>query len=169
MKKEYLFLLAGLLVGTGVAYVGWSYMQKSKMEALPEVEVLPDPQMDRMADGIDKLRYKDLAEGEGPGIKHGSQISVHYTGWLYDKKSSELKGTQIDTSRERNEPFVFRVGAGQVIPGWDKGVMGMKKGGKRMLYIPPNMAYGERGAGSVIPPNASLIFEVELMEIKSEK
>jgi len=90
---------------------------------------------------------------------------VHYTGWLYEAAAPENKGKQFDSSRDGGRPFSFVLGGGQVIPGWDQGVAGMQAGGKRKLIIPPHLAYGERGAGGVIPPNATLVFEVELLAI----
>lgn len=104
------------------------------------------------------LRYEDLTEGEGPAAEPGQQVSVHYTGWLEN-------GAKFDSSVDRNEPFRFALGKGMVIRGWDEGVAGMKVGGKRKLTIPPQLGYGARGAGGVIPPNATLIFEVELLDI----
>lgn len=105
------------------------------------------------------LKYYDLQVGSGPAISAGQTAVVHYTGWLTD-------GTQFDSSLNRGEPFPFPVGGGQVIKGWDEGVAGMQVGGRRQLVIPPALGYGERGAGGVIPPNATLVFEVELLEIK---
>ena len=107
-----------------------------------------------------QLHYKDTVIGEGQIAQAGQQISVHYTGWLEN-------GTKFDSSKDQNTPFNFSLGAGQVIRGWDEGVIGMKVGGTRQLMIPSELAYGERGAGGVIPPNAALIFEVELLNIFS--
>jgi len=104
------------------------------------------------------LVYEELTEGQGEVAQAGRRVSVHYTGWL-------TNGTKFDSSKDRNEPFDFPLGAGHVIRGWDEGVQGMKVGGARKLTIPPQLGYGGRGAGGVIPPNATLVFEVELLEI----
>ncbi len=105
------------------------------------------------------LRYVDLVVGKGQQAQAGDLAIVHYTGWLAD-------GTKFDSSLDRREPFSFRLGAGEVIRGWDEGVSTMKVGGKRKLIIPPQLAYGARGAGRVIPPNATLTFDVELLELR---
>ena len=115
---------------------------------------------------ITELVKQDDVVGSGNEAVAGRQVSVHYTGWLYDQSKSDHKGQKFDSSRDRNDPFSFRLGGGQVIQGWDKGVQGMKVGGKRKLTIPPQMGYGERGAGGVIPPNATLVFEVELLGVQ---
>ena|SRR5689334_9276066 len=112
------------------------------------------------------MQKTDLVPGAGAEIKSGQTALVHYTGWLYDAAAPENKGTKFDSSVDRNEPFEFPVGAGMVIKGWDEGVVGMKVGGKRRLVIPPEMGYGARGAGGVIPPGATLVFDVELVEIR---
>lgn len=104
------------------------------------------------------LIYEDLTLGTGDEAKAGQRVSVHYTGWLTD-------GTKFDSSKDRNDPFAFPLGAGHVIKGWDEGVQGMKTGGVRKLTIPPHLGYGARGAGGVIPPNATLVFEVELLQV----
>ncbi|MCK9201265.1 MAG: FKBP-type peptidyl-prolyl cis-trans isomerase [Gallionella sp.] len=107
----------------------------------------------------------DTKIGEGEEAQEGQHVTVHYTGWLFDKNAPENKGRKFDSSLDRNEPFEFPLGHGHVIQGWDVGVQGMKIGGSRTLVIPPEMGYGKRGAGGVIPPNATLVFEVELLGI----
>jgi FKBP-type peptidyl-prolyl cis-trans isomerase FkpA len=104
------------------------------------------------------LQYWDLKKGTGAAAKAGSSVKVHYTGWLTD-------GKKFDSSVDRNEPFEFKLGAGMVIRGWDEGVAGMKVGGKRQLRIPPDLGYGAHGAGAAIPPNATLVFDVELLGV----
>jgi FKBP-type peptidyl-prolyl cis-trans isomerase FkpA len=104
------------------------------------------------------LKYDDIAIGDGAAAVKGQTVSVHYTGWLTD-------GEKFDSSKDRNDPFQFPLGAGRVIRGWDEGVQGMKVGGTRRLTIPPQLGYGAQGAGGVIPPNATLVFEVELLAI----
>jgi FKBP-type peptidyl-prolyl cis-trans isomerase FkpA len=119
-----------------------------------------------MADGVKQLEKVDTVTGSGDEAKAGRVVSVHYTGWLYDAGKPDKRGTKFDSSKDSGQPFDFTLGAREVIPGWDEGVAGMKVGGKRILTIPPDMGYGARGAGGVIPPNATLVFEVELLEVK---
>lgn len=109
------------------------------------------------------LKYKDDVVGTGPQPQAGQRVSVHYTGWLDDKGR---KGKKFDSSVDRGQPLEFAVGTGQVIKGWDEGLSTMKVGGKRTLLIPPDLGYGARGAGGVIPPNATLIFDVELLGVR---
>ncbi len=108
------------------------------------------------------LQYNDITVGTGAEARAGQDITVHYTGWLY---SDGTKGKKFDSSKDRGDPFGFSLGAGMVIRGWDEGVQGMKVGGTRSLVIPPELGYGARGAGGVIPPNATLMFEVELLGV----
>jgi FKBP-type peptidyl-prolyl cis-trans isomerase FkpA len=121
-------------------------------ETAPPKKILPPPGPDA------KLEIKDEQVGKGPEAKSGDTVKVHYTGTLLD-------GSKFDSSKDRNEPFEFQLGQGRVIKGWDQGVPGMKVGGKRKLTIPSTLGYGERGAGAKIPPNATLRFDVELIEI----
>ncbi|MCA6216232.1 FKBP-type peptidyl-prolyl cis-trans isomerase [Ideonella sp. B7] len=121
-----------------------------------EVELLPTPERPQ-------LQITDVTEGSGDKARAGRQVTVHYTGWLYDPSAPEGRGAKFDSSKDRDEPFRFHLGRGMVIRGWDDGVQGMKVGGTRVLVIPPHLGYGPRGAGGVIPPNATLLFEVELL------
>ena len=115
---------------------------------------------------VAELQRIDEKAGTGAVATAGSDVTVHYTGWLYDEKAKQMRGEKFDSSVDRGEPFTFLLGAGQVIRGWDDGVAGMRVGGKRRLLIPADYGYGRDGAGGVIPPNASLVFEVELLAIK---
>jgi len=108
------------------------------------------------------LQYEDTIPGSGELAAEGQSVSVHYTGWLYN---NGVQGAKFDSSKDRNDPFVFELGAGMVIRGWDEGVAGMQVGGSRSLIIPPELGYGARGAGGVIPPNATLKFDVELLGV----
>jgi len=117
-------------------------------------------------DNITSLQVSDKKSGNGAAATAGKDVTVHYTGWLYDAKAPEHRGKKFDSSLDRREPFTFRLGGGQVIRGWDQGVVGMKVGGTRTLIIPSDLAYGRRGAGSAIPPDATLVFDVELLEVK---
>lgn len=108
------------------------------------------------------LQFEDTVVGSGDEATAGKHVTVHYTGWLYENGQA---GRKFDSSKDRNDPFVFQLGAGHVIRGWDEGVQGMKVGGTRRLVIPADLGYGARGAGGVIPPNATLLFEVELLSI----
>ncbi len=109
------------------------------------------------------LQYEDTVVGEGAEAKAGAYVTVHYTGWL--RNDDGTPGAKFDSSKDRNDPFQFPLGAGHVIKGWDEGVQGMKVGGARRLTLPASLGYGARGAGGVIPPNATLIFDVELLNV----
>ena len=111
------------------------------------------------------LQRIDQTVGEGDIAVSGHKVTVHYTGWLYDENAPQQRGEKFDSSVDRGQPFSFLLGAGQVIRGWDDGVAGMRVGGKRVLMIPSDYGYGRKGAGGAIPPNASLVFEVELLAV----
>jgi FKBP-type peptidyl-prolyl cis-trans isomerase len=111
------------------------------------------------------LMYVDEVLGTGAEAKAGQNVTVHYTGWLYDESAPNKRGKKFDSSKDRGDPFKFPLAGGRVIKGWDEGVQGMKVGGKRILTIPAALGYGARGAGGVIPPNATLIFEVDLLGV----
>lgn len=111
------------------------------------------------------LQYEDTVIGTGDTAAAGQHVTVHYTGWLFDAAAPQNRGRKFDSSKDRNDPFDFSLGGGMVIGGWDEGVQGMQIGGTRVLTIPPELGYGASGAGGVIPPNATLIFEVELLAV----
>jgi FKBP-type peptidyl-prolyl cis-trans isomerase len=135
--------------------------------ALPSAAQTPITQGNSKLDATpNDLQKIEVKQGTGTEATSGKAVVVHYTGWLYDTTKPNSHGAKFDSSRDRNEPFGFVLGAGRVIKGWDDGVAGMKVGGQRTLVIPPQMGYGARGAGGVIPPNATLIFDVELLEVK---
>lgn len=113
-----------------------------------------------------QLVKNDVKVGNGAEAVAGKMVTVHYTGWLYDETAADKHGKKFDSSRDRAQPFSFPLGGGQVIQGWDQGVAGMKVGGQRTLIIPAALGYGARGAGGVIPPNATLIFDVELLGVQ---
>lgn len=150
MMKQTTILFAGLLGLSGMSMAGTiEASQKSSAEATKEKKMTQD---------ATELKIEDTQVGQGDEAKAGQTVSVHYTGRLTD-------GTKFDSSLDRNQPFQFKLGAGQVIKGWDQGVAGMKVGGKRTLTIPAHLGYGARGAGAVIPPNATLVFDVELLSV----
>ena len=132
-----------------------------KAESNPSTQEKP-----AMTANITELQKIDTQVGTGREAEPGFNVTVHYTGWLYDPAAEGKKGKKFDSSVDRKEPFNFFLGGGQVIQGWDEGFAGMKIGGKRTLVIPPEMGYGARGAGGVIPPNATLVFDVELLDVK---
>ena len=148
-----------LLIGACVLVVSACKAQSSS----PTTSTQEKP---AMASSITELKKIDTQVGTGREAEPGFNISVHYTGWLYDDKATDHKGKKFDSSLDRKQPFDFALGAGQVIQGWDEGFAGMKIGGKRTLIIPSEMGYGARGAGGAIPPNADLIFDVELLDVK---
>jgi FKBP-type peptidyl-prolyl cis-trans isomerase FkpA len=115
---------------------------------------------------VGALAVEDRVAGTGGEARPGMLVSVHYTGWLFDPSAADKRGKKFDSSKDRGQPFEFQLGHGDVIPGWDEGVKGMKVGGTRVLTIPSAMGYGARGAGGDIPPNAALVFEVELIGLK---
>ena len=115
---------------------------------------------------VTALQSVDLKVGDGAAVSPGQMAVVQYTGWLYETSAKDNKGKQFDSSRERREPFKFPVGTGSVIKGWDQGVAGMKVGGSRRLIIPPDLAYGDAGAQGVIPPGATLVFDIELVGVE---
>ena len=157
MMKRPLFsaaaLAAALVVAPAVA-------DDVKPTPAPEAAQKGESKMQKTPSG---LQFEDIKEGTGASPKPGQTCVMNYTGWLWE---NGVKGKKFDSSLDRGTPFEFPIGQGRVIKGWDEGVATMKVGGKRVLLIPPQLAYGARGAGGVIPPNATLIFEVELLGVK---
>ncbi len=152
--KRTAWLLAMTMVM--VAAISMSGQNGKNMEKAPMAPAKVDGPGVKTASG---LQYWDLKNGAGKQAAKGANVSVHYTGWL-------TNGKKFDSSLDRNQPFVFKLGAGQVIRGWDEGVAGMHVGGQRQLRIPAELGYGARGAGNVIPPNSTLIFDIELLAVR---
>ena len=148
--KRITFLPIALLITTGIFST-----TACSQQAAPKMET----------SNMTELIKTDVKLGTGDLATAGKNVSVHYTGWLYDAAAADHHGKKFDSSRDRNEPFEFPLGAGRVIQGWDQGVAGMKVGGQRTLVIPARMGYGARGAGGAIPPNATLVFDVELLGV----
>lgn len=160
-NKFNIFSFLGYFVVVGIVTYGLIYFLKSKVVEITPQNVSAIAENKEVVENIDveELKIEDLVVGTGEEAIAGKTISVHYTGTL-------TNGTKFDSSKDRGEPFEFTLGAGQVIKGWDQGFAGMKIGGQRKLTIPSSLGYGEQGAGGVIPPNATLIFEVELLGVK---
>jgi FKBP-type peptidyl-prolyl cis-trans isomerase FkpA len=143
-----------------------AFAQTGQMPAKPAADVASPSLASKIGAQVTELKKIDTKQGDGADAVAGKTVIVHYTGWLYDPSVPDGHGNKFDSSLDRKSPFGFTLGAGRVIKGWDEGVAGMKVGGKRTLVIPPQLGYGERGAGGVIPPNATLLFDVELLEVK---
>ena len=165
-----------LLVGIAICLLVIAFVPE-RISQLPPQAAIPNAQEDdgetgesgqrpaaQSAADVPDLDTSDMTVGEGQEASAGKQISVNYTGWLYDPSKDDNKGRRFDSSEGR-DPFVFALGRGQVIKGWDLGVVGMKVGGKRKLIIPSRLAYGPQGSPPTIPPNAALLFEVELLKV----
>jgi len=161
-KKGVSALLILIFLVVVAIIASWAVPKRSTSTSKDDSELTEPTKPEETKETMEtkELIIEDTLEGKGVEAKAGDRVSVHYTGTLTD-------GTKFDSSVDRGTPFEFDLGAGEVIAGWDQGVAGMKVGGKRTLTIPSHLAYGERGAGSIIPPNATLIFEVELLDIVS--
>jgi FKBP-type peptidyl-prolyl cis-trans isomerase len=154
----------GWIVVWGAAAVACGGTQPQTETASPQAEKTESQSMGQSK--VSELMKQDVRVGSGNEAVAGRRVTVHYTGWLYDDSKADKKGQKFDSSRDGNQPFEFRLGGGEVIPGWDQGVAGMKVGGQRTLTIPPALGYGAQGAGGVIPPNATLVFDVELLDVR---
>jgi len=153
-----IFTIVGAFVLSSIGFsalVIWE-LTRDKPQTSSQEDI--QKQLDNQNKG-EKVESTDITTGSGAEAVPGKEVTVHYTGTLPD-------GKKFDSSLDRNEPFSFTIGSGQVIPGWEQGVVGMKVGGKRKLVIPPSLGYGEQGAGDAIPPNSTLVFEIELLEVK---
>jgi len=164
-KTAIALLICGALVTSACGPAEEPAASDPANEAAPAATA-PNAQTGAAVPPITSLQITDTKTGTGAEAVAGRQVTVHYTGWLYDPSREMNRGTKFDSSVDRGEPFSFRLGAGQVIRGWDEGFAGMKVGGTRTLVIPSAMGYGARGAGGVIPPNATLMFDVELLRVE---
>lgn len=154
---------AGIALLFGLA--GHALGQTAAPPAGESAQAAPPSLSSKIGAKVTELKKIDVKQGTGAEAVPGKIVIVHYTGWLYDPAAPDGHGAKFDSSVDRKEPFSFPLGAGKVIKGWDEGVAGMKVGGSRTLVIPPQMGYGARGAGGVIPPNATLVFDVELLDV----
>lgn len=159
--KFTLFMAAALSCLAVTSFAAETKNEKKTEKKAEKTDAKKDSKKEAKSDKADsgKLQITDVKVGTGAAAASGKTVSVHYTGTL-------TNGKKFDSSKDRNQPFSFHLGAGEVIKGWDEGVAGMKVGGVRKLVIPPELGYGARGAGGVIPPNATLVFEVELLDVK---
>jgi len=164
MKKAFLVVVLSSLVA--IAGCGKSESPPQRIQAIPENPADIDITGIESTEIAPGLSSRILLQGEGPVVESGQVAIVHYTGWLYDPEAANYRGTKFDSSVDRGAHFQFRLGEGRVIKGWDQGVVGMRVGEVRELTIAPDMAYGDRGAGGVIPPGATLVFVVELAGIE---
>jgi FKBP-type peptidyl-prolyl cis-trans isomerase FkpA len=158
-----IFLSRSLALASAVAAV---FIAPSGITLALAADTAPTVPQSKSDAKVQQLQITDSTAGTGAEAVSGKTVVVHYTGWLYDPAASDKKGRKFDSSVDRGQPFTFPLGAGKVIRGWDEGVAGMRVGGKRTLVIPPAMGYGSRGAGGVIPPDATLLFDVELLGVR---
>jgi FKBP-type peptidyl-prolyl cis-trans isomerase len=163
VMSPHVFLSRSLALASAVAAV---FIAPSGISLTLAADTAPNAPQSKLDAKVTQLQITDTTVGSGAEAVSGKTVVVHYTGWLYEPGASERKGRKFDSSVDRGQPFTFPLGAGKVIAGWDEGVAGMRVGGKRTLVIPPDKAYGSRGAGGVIPPDATLLFDVELLGVR---
>jgi FKBP-type peptidyl-prolyl cis-trans isomerase FkpA len=163
---EPLFGVRRALLVTSIAAIAGAAFGQAPPKAPTDTSNASSTTASKFGAKVTELQIIEQKQGTGTEAVAGKAVVVHYTGWLYDPAAADGHGAKFDSSLDRNVPFGFALGSGKVIKGWDEGVAGMKIGGKRTLVIPPQKAYGERGAGGVIPPNATLVFDVELLDVK---
>lgn len=161
--SPHVFLSRSLALASAVAAV---FIAPSGITLALAADTAPTVPQSKLDAKVPQLQITDTTVGTGAEAVSGKTVVVHYTGWLYDPAAADKKGRKFDSSVDRGQPFTFPLGAGKVIRGWDEGVAGMRVGGKRTLVIPPAMGYGSRGAGGVIPPDATLLFDVELLGVR---
>ena len=170
MKEGMFTLVVLVLVAVFVTACGKTYKEKSDKDTTTDLTAQSVPQQEGQSDSgwvttNSGLKYFDQVIGDGEEAVNGMTVKMHYTGWL---RENGKRGKKFDSSRDRNQPFSFQLGSGKVIKGWDEGILGMKVGGQRELIIPPELGYGATGAGGVIPPNATLDFEVEFLGVATK-
>jgi FKBP-type peptidyl-prolyl cis-trans isomerase FkpA len=161
--SPHVFLSRSLALASAVAAV---FIVPSGVSLALAADTAPTVPQSKLDAKVPQLEINDTTAGTGAEAVNGKTVVVHYTGWLYDPTAPDKKGRKFDSSVDRGQPFTFPLGGGKVIRGWDEGVAGMHVGGKRTLVIPPAMGYGSRGAGGVIPPDATLLFDVELLGVR---
>jgi FKBP-type peptidyl-prolyl cis-trans isomerase FkpA len=166
MNKIIVYLITALTIGAGIWYVRCRKNCTTNCQSQQTSTTSEEPSMNQFQTTASGIKYTIITPGTGAQPTKGQQATVHYTGWLFDTSKPESLGAKFDSSVDRGTPFVFVAGGGMVIAGWDESVLAMNVGEKRRVILPPHLAYGQRGAGGVIPGNATLVFDIELLSIR---